>query len=201
MNSRLLIALLGLPVAASAQVSPTTNLPPSGAASGTVEGARTRTTEVVPNGYITQDGKTYVLKDGRILLLTEAITMTVQPDGTINNFDGEEVTIPEGMMLTADGRIVQSPELPVLGEDPSSVTYSVNRADTSSEETPTTETQTTTATATAPMETATGVGPSGSQENINDDSADSEISATSGVGQNPLSGGTTSSDTSVPGGD
>jgi hypothetical protein len=82
----------------------------------------------------------------------------------------------------------------VLQDDPTGTTYSVNR-----EETSTTESAGITPRSPAPVATATGVGPGGSRENLDDDSADSEVSATSGVGQNPLSGGTTSSDTSTPG--
>ncbi len=192
MKTRLALTLLALPLAATAQVSPSTALPPSGLASGSVQASRDRVAPTARNGYITQDGKTFVLRDGQILRLKEAITMTIKPDGMINNFDGDEVQIPAGMMLTADGRVAQAPQLPVLKDDPTGQTYSMeanDAPDASAVDSP----------ASAMPAPGTGVGPGGSRENLDNDNVDSEVSATSGAGQNPLSGGTTSSDTASPG--
>ncbi len=195
MRSHFFLALLSLPVLASAQVSPSTSLPASGAASGTVEGARNRTTQVVPNGYISQGEKTYVLRDGRVFQLKEAISLQIRPNGTLVNFDGEETVIPAGMMLTSDGRIVEAPDLPTLSDDSSAVTYSMDRstdsetkpmaADSIEEKQPLADED---------SDLNTGVGPQGSQENIDNDNLNSETTATSGVGQDGLSGGTTSTD-------
>ncbi len=128
MKSLLAISLLGFPLAVGAQVPSDTVNPAvsssTGIATGTVQGSANRVTPSTPNGYVTMGDKTYVLKDGRVFQLTEAITLQIRPDGRVIGFEGEEMSIPAGLMLTTDGRLVQAPD---LGVEPNGSTYQINR--------------------------------------------------------------------------
>ncbi len=100
------IALFTLPAGAQSGASAQPGLP-----SGTVSAAIEVNRPVGVSGIATEGAATFLIEDGVPRQLTEELTLRVRPDGTIIGFNGEAMTIPSGMMLTTDGRLVQRPNL------------------------------------------------------------------------------------------
>ncbi len=118
------VVLLNLPLAVVAQVLPPTGIQSTGVATSTVQDSVHRVNQSTPDGYVTTDDKTYVLKQGRVYQLTRTITLEIRPDGRVIGFEGENMSIPAGLMLTTDGRLVKAPP---LGGEPDGATYQVVR--------------------------------------------------------------------------
>lgn len=60
-------------------------------------------------GIIIVGGAVYTIESGRATPLREAMTLQVDPSGTLTGFDGRPQQIPAGQMLTMDGRFTQIP--------------------------------------------------------------------------------------------
>lgn len=60
-------------------------------------------------GILVQGGKAFILRGGRMEPVTQPMSLTVSPNGAITGFDGQTVSLPEGQMLTMDGRLTALP--------------------------------------------------------------------------------------------
>lgn len=56
-------------------------------------------------GIIVKSGKAYLMRAGQLTLIDKPLSLTVSPDGAITGFDGKTISLPEGQMLTMDGRL------------------------------------------------------------------------------------------------
>ena len=60
-------------------------------------------------GILVRGGKAFILRGGRMEPVTQPMSLTVSPNGAITGFDGQTVSLPEGQMLTMDGRLTALP--------------------------------------------------------------------------------------------
>lgn len=80
---------------------------PNTAAPSPATRAGTAASTMSPGYYIT-GGHVYRIENGRATRVMEPQTMRISPNGIIG-FDGRPLTIPDGQMMSADGRLIPLP--------------------------------------------------------------------------------------------
>ena len=55
-------------------------------------------------GIFVKDGKAMLVRGNQTSVITSDMSLTISPNGTIKGFMGEAIILPEGQMLTMDGR-------------------------------------------------------------------------------------------------
>jgi hypothetical protein len=60
-------------------------------------------------GILVRSGQAYLVRGGTLEAVDKPMSLTVSPDGAITGFDGKTINLPEGHMLTMDGRMTAIP--------------------------------------------------------------------------------------------
>jgi hypothetical protein len=81
---------------------------PPGLAPNSTAIPATPTVQVVQDGFVIINGRVFQIRGGQATLVQREMSFRVSPTG-ITGFDGRPVIVPDGQMITTDGRLVPLP--------------------------------------------------------------------------------------------